>query len=273
VKFAVCNEIFESADLTEAYKFTCELGYTGLEVAPFTLGESPTKLTSSERTAFSKKARDSGLEVIGLHWLLVKTEGFHLTTNDTAVRKRTADYFRELIELCSDLGGSIMVLGSPKQRNFIAPMTHSSAMGNAADLISSISDQLLAHSVTLAIEPLGPSEGNFLNLAAQGVELIRQIDCPNVKLHLDVKAMSSEPTGVGDIIRENRQELVHFHANDPNLLGPGMGEFDQRPVFQALQDIGYNDWVSVEVFDFALGYKEILKRSWHGMHSAIAAAG
>lgn len=272
MKFAVCNEIFESNNLSDAYEFTRKLGYKGLEVAPFTLGDQPTKLSKADRNAFSKQARDAGLEVIGLHWLLVKTDGFYLTTDDASVRKKTADYFRELIELCSDLGGSIMVLGSPKQRNFVAPMTHDDAMRNAADLIASICDDLAAHDVTLAIEPLGPGEGNFLNLASQGVELIHQIDSPNVKLHLDVKAMSTEPENVGDIIRRNRKEMIHFHANDPNLLGPGMGPFDQQPVFQALRDINYDRWVSVEVFDFSLGYQEILRQSWQAMQVAIDAA-
>ncbi len=269
MKFAVCNEIFEDANLAEAYAFARETGYTGLEVAPFTLGDAPTRLTSEQRQEFSNQARDAGLEIIGLHWLLVKTEGYHLTTNQHSVRKKTQDYFEELIELCADLGGSIMVLGSPKQRSFTAPMTHADAMKNAADTLSGVTELLEKYGVTIAIEPLGPGEGNFLNLASQGVALIKMIDHPNIRLHLDVKAMSSEPEPVDKIIKDNKAYTVHVHANDPNLLGPGMGEFDQRPVFKALHETNYQGWVSVEVFDFKLGYEEILRQSMQGMQSAI----
>ncbi len=270
MKFAVCNEIFESNPVEPAYQFAKQLGFDGLEVAPFTLGEKPVELSKRQRREFAKSANDHGLEIVGLHWLLAKTDGYHLTTNNKSVQQRTVEYFRRLIELCADLSGKVMVLGSPLQRNFVPPMTNEEAMHNAATLIAQWTDSLTAHDVILAIEPLGPSEGNFLNRASDGVELIKMIGHPNVRLHLDVKAMSSEPTPVDQIILQQRDYLAHFHANDPNRLGPGMGDFDQRPVFDALKQIDYNGWVSVEVFDFALGYESILSRSFAAMQNAIA---
>ena len=63
------------------------------------------------------QAEDAGLEIIGLHWLLAKTEGFYLTSPDPTVRRHTAEYLQALAELCADLGGKVMVLGSPQQRN------------------------------------------------------------------------------------------------------------------------------------------------------------
>ena len=64
-----------------------------------------------------------GLETIGLHWLLAKTEGYYLTTPDEAIRKRTGDYLIALAEATRDLGGSLMVLGSPKQRDLLPGVT------------------------------------------------------------------------------------------------------------------------------------------------------
>ena len=271
MEFAVCNEIFESAERREAYRFARELGYKGLEVAPFTLGADPTALTAQQRDAFAREVEDAGLQVVGLHWLLAKTEGYHLTTADESIRRKTADYFFRLIDLCADLGGGVMVLGSPLQRNFAPPMTHDEAAKNAMDTIYRFTEHLSARSVALALEPLGPTEGNFLNRAVDAVELIESMAHPFVRLHLDVKAMSSEGEAVDEIIRRNANHLIHFHANDPNLLGPGMGDFDQRPVFAALREINYRGWVSVEVFKFDLGYRKILTDSWHGMQDAIAA--
>ena len=77
--------------------------------------------------------------------------------------------------------------------------------------------------MTLCLEPLAPAETDFLNLAAEGVGVIRRLGHPSVKLILDVKAMAAEFAPTPDVIRANADLLAHFHANDPNLRGPGFG--------------------------------------------------
>jgi len=226
-------------------------------------------ISESQRQEYRQSAQENGLEIIGLHWLLAKTSGYHLTTDDLSVRSKTSEYFCALVKLCSDLGGKLMVLGSPLQRNFPASMNHEDAMTNAADLLSTVVPCLDQYGIKIAIEPLGPQEGNFLNHAFQARQLIKMIGSPSVQLHLDVKAMSSEGEPIDDIIRKHADILLHFHANDPNLLGPGMGSVDQKPIFAALREIQYPGWVSVEVFDYSLGVETILSESMTNMLSAI----
>jgi len=261
MKFAICNETFEGTSHRDGLRFARKLGYTGVEVAPFTLGLDAREIPKDARREYRMMVEDLGMQIIGLHWLLAKTNGFHLTTDDAAIRAKTADYFKSLIELCTDLGGDFMVLGSPLQRNFTAPMTHDQAMANAVDLIRQFVADLESANVRLAIEPLGPAEGNFLNHASQAREMIEAIASPNVRLHLDVKAMSSEGVAIEEIVRQNADLVIHFHANDPNKLGPGMGDVDQAPIFQALHDIKYKGFVSVEVFDYSPGVEAILSQS------------
>jgi sugar phosphate isomerase/epimerase len=269
MKFAICNETFGDWPIEKGFELAKKYGYTGIEVAPFTLGELATSITAAQREHYRRTAESFGLQVIGLHWLLAKTTGFHLTTEDTAIRHATAQYLQELVKLCFDLGGNIMVLGSPLQRNFPPEMGHDRASAHAAEVLKSIVPTLEQCQVRLAIEPLGPQEGNFLNHASQARALINVIGSDFVRLHLDVKAMSSEGPPIADIIRENADLMIHFHANDPNRLGPGMGEVDQRPIFQALQEIGYSGWASVEVFDYSPGVERILSESMDNMKAAM----
>jgi sugar phosphate isomerase/epimerase len=270
MKFAICNETFGDWPIEQGFELAKQYGYSGIEVAPFTLGELASSIPSSQREHYRRTAESFGLQIVGLHWLLAKTSGFHLTTEDSTVRSRTSEYLKELVALCSDLGGNIMVLGSPLQRNFPPEMGHEQASRNALDVLQSIVPTLEKHGVRLAIEPLGPQEGNFLNHASQARAMIDEIASESIRLHLDVKAMSSEGPPIADIVRDNADIMIHFHANDPNRLGPGMGDVDQRPIFQALQEIRYSGWVSVEVFDYSPGVERILSESMNNMKLALS---
>ncbi len=269
MKFAICNETFGDWSVEQGFEAARKFGYTGIEVAPFTLGKSVYDISHSQRIEYRQAATEYGLEIVGLHWLLAKTTGYHLTTDDLSIRSKTSDYLCTLTQLCSELGGNLMVLGSPLQRNFPSSMNHEEAMANAADLLAMVVPTLERYGIQIAIEPLGPQEGNFLNHAFEARELIKMIGSPQVQLHLDVKAMSSEGEAIDAIIRKHSDLMIHFHANDPNLLGPGMGDVDQKPIFAALKEINYSGWVSVEVFDYSPGVEKILGQSMGNMLAAI----
>ena len=250
MKYAICNETFEGWDHSRICDRIEELGYTGLEVAPFTLAPRITAVSAATRTELRNQAEKAGVQIIGLHWLLAKTEGFSLTSPDAAVRKRTGDYLADLAHAAADLGGNILVLGSPLQRNIPDGYTHQQADEFALDSLRHCLAVLEQAQVYLCLEPLTTHETNFLNTAAEGVGMIRRLAHPYVKLHLDVKAMAAEPAPTPDVIRANADHLFHFHANDVNKRGPGFGDTDFNPIMQALKDVQYTGWVSVEVFDY-----------------------
>lgn len=261
MKFAICNETFLDWPFPQAFEFARQCGYTGIEIAPFTMALDAKDISAARREEVRRQAADAGLEVVGLHWLLAKTTGYYLTSPDAAVRRATAEYLQQLARLCRDLGGSIMVFGSPLQRNLLPGVSMDQAFGYAADVFTAALSAFEEHDVVLALEPLGPAEGDFLNHASDGVRLIEMVGSPHFRLHLDCKAMSSEGRPIPDIIRENAPYLAHFHANDANRLGPGMGEIDFLPIFEALGQINYQGWVSVEVFDYSPGVERLTRES------------
>ncbi len=125
--------------------------------------------------------------------------------------------------------------------------------------------------VDLCLEPLAPSETNFLNTCDQATDLIRRVDHPRLRLHMDVKAQSSEAgTTVPDLIRRHAPRAGHFHAQDVNLRGPGMGAVDFGPILAALVESGYDRWVSVEVFDFSPGAEETARQSFACLDGLLA---
>ncbi len=261
MRYAICNETFHDRSHAAGFAFAAECGYTGVEVAPFTMAHYVHDITAAQRAEIRDAAKQAGVQIIGLHWLLAKTDGFYLTTPDAAIRKKTGEYLGQLAWLCRELNGTLMVLGSPLQRNLLPGVTLAQAHEYAADTLSYALPALEETGVTIALEPLGPSEGDFLLTAAEGAGLMQRIASPWVRLHLDCKAMSSEPTPIPDILRAQAQHLHHFHANDPNRQGPGFGELKFEPIMQTLDDIGYEGWVSVEVFDYTPGIDRLTRES------------
>ena len=238
------------------------LGYDGLEIAPFTLAESADKVSAEQRKEVRRIVEDNGLEVVGLHWLFAGPDGLHMTTTDDAMWGRTRDYLSCLIDLCADLGGKVMVLGSPKQRSLVEGQTREGARQRAVDMLAGVMDQASQAGATICLEPLSPVETDFINTVAEGMEIVRQIDHPNLRIHLDVKAMCSEGEPVPDIIRSVKAEDVgHFHVNDANLYGPGMGQVDYAPIAEAINEIGWDKWLSVEVFKYDPDPETIAKKS------------
>ncbi len=273
MKYALCQELFGDLDWAEQCRVMAALGYDGVEIAPFSFAARVTDLSAERRRAIRATAEDAGLAVVGLHWLLAKTEGFHLTTEDAAVRRATGEYLAELADCCADLGGSVLVLGSPAQRNLRPGVSREQAQANAAEVLAAAMPACAARNVTIAFEPLTPKETDFVNTCAEACALIDRVGHPNLRLHQDVKAMlGGESDDLPTLIARYADRVAHFHANDSNLLGPGMGETDFAPIFEALLRSGYDGFVSVEVFDYSPGSEAIAATSIEAMRAAEAAA-
>lgn len=273
MKFAICQELFEGWDWERQCRVVSEVGYTGIEVAPFTLARHPREVSLGQRRELRETADAHGLQIIGLHWLLAKTQGLHLTSGDANVRRATAEYLSQLGDLCADLGGTIMVFGSPQQRNLPTGVSQAEGIEHAADVFRQSLPHIAERGVTICLEPLTPKETNFINTCAEGAALIALVDHPHFALHQDVKAMLSESKSIPELIHEHHNLTRHFHVNDSNLLGPGMGATDYAPIFRALTDSAYEGWVSVEVFDYAPGAEHIARASLQYMRDVLAQLG
>ena len=269
MKFALCNEVLQHLSLEDGFTKIAEIGYQGVEIAPFTLKENPLKIEDSDADRCIEAAKSAGIEIVGFHWLMAKTEGLHLTHPDEGMRTAACEYLKKLTLLTARMGGNIMVLGSPQQRNLEHGTPYEKAFERAVTIIREVCELAGEHGVTLAMEPLSPVETSFLASCQEARRFIAAVNRPACRMHLDMKAMAHEPAGTLATIYDHRWEVAHFHGNDVNHRGPGQGPTDLHAVARALQDINYKGWVSVEPFDYHPSPEECAQISLNNLQSAF----
>src|SRR5205085_7717235 len=118
---------------------------------------------AEQRRQLRQTAESAGLRILGLHWLLAKTQGLQLTAAEADVRQRTADYLVELARCCRDVGGDLMVFGSPAQRRVPQGATVAQATDCAVDTLERALPGIASAGVRLCLEPLSPPEADFIN--------------------------------------------------------------------------------------------------------------
>ncbi|MEI7535813.1 MAG: sugar phosphate isomerase/epimerase family protein [Comamonadaceae bacterium] len=253
MRIALCNEVLAGMALAQQCEFAARLGYDGLEIAPFTLSDEPEKISAGVAANIRATVESFGLVVTGLHWLLVKPDGLSLTDPDAALRWRTLEVMKRLTGLCAELGGAVLVHGSPKQRQIAPGESHAVALARLQDSLAQVAMAAAAHDVVYCIEPLSKKETQLINTVAEAAAVVRSIDHPHLRTMIDCSAAGQSETGsVADLIdRWLPSGLIgHVQFNDPNRRGPGQGEMKFAPILAALHRHGYAGAVGVEPFDY-----------------------
>jgi sugar phosphate isomerase/epimerase len=286
MKFAICNEIFGTMKFRDVCKLVSEIGYKGIEIAPFTFGENVKNISKEERQSIKNDAQDFGLQIVAMHWLLKTPEWLSISTPDRRIYRESQIYFESLIEFARDLNVPALVFGSPKQRNIELNWYKNEAITRAKALLKAAGEyaQKIEPKITIAIEPLSPSVTNFGDSVDSVIQIIKDINQPNVKIHLDAIQLAGEsesPDVVIDkvILALGKEYIAHVHLNETNFLGPGMMTEDKKlkarlnlyhtmicdQIIKKLKYIGYKGWYSVETFDTKVTANYIAVKSFNFM--------
>ena len=267
-RHSLCNEIFHPPGVASEYTFeeACrkirEIGYAGIEVAPFTLSDEPRTIPAAERNRLREVIVNEGLEFVGLHWLMLSPKGLHVTTPDDALRERSWTHVRHLIDLCADLGDKgVMVFGSPGQRNTTGSSTVEDATKRFRDGFADVAKQAEERGVTVLVEALPRAQSNVVNTLAEAVEIVKYCGSPAIQTMFDSHNAADEIEPHGDVVRKHWQWIRHVHVNEMDGKHCGRGDYDFKSLLQVLADNQYKGWVSLEAFDFSFGAETIARES------------
>lgn len=262
--YSMCNESMQEKSWAEQCQVIGNAGYTGVEIAPFTLVEQGVQeISQAERQQMVSEMKAAGIDCVGLHWLLSPPpEGLHFTTPDVSRRREAVAYLDELVDFCGDLGGKVMIFGSPNQRSTDG-ISVEKASENLADGLAQVADHAQERGVTILIEPLDTSQSDVVNTMADGLKIVQMVDHPAISTMFDFHNTPDETEPFHVLIEKYFDHIGHVHVQemDGTYLGTGDAVNSYVKAFQTLKDLGYDKWVSLEVFDFAPGGKKIANES------------
>ena len=257
-KHAICNEVYEQRPFAEVCRSVRRIGYTGIEISPFTLAEKPADLSADRRRELRDIIVSEGLTFVGLHWLMVSPKGLHVTTPDQDLRRRSWRHIAELIDLAADLGeNGVMVFGSPKQRCTVDGLSPEQAAANFTEGLAGVAPQAAERGVTILVEALPIGQCDVITSLAQAVKIVEQISSPGVRTMFDTHNAVDEAEPHAALVDRYFELIRHVHVNEMDGRHPGTGGYDFKPVLDVLGRRGYRHWVSLEAFDFSPGAEKI----------------
>lgn len=258
----MCNEAFKDWDFRDSCRALRKAGYTGIEIAPFTLAEDPATVTAAQRRDFRRIIEDEGLTFVGLHWLMVSPKGLHVTTPDPTLRARSWQHIRTLIDLCADLGpDGVLVFGSPNQRMSTGGLTPEEATRHFVQGLAEVASQAEERGVSVLAEALPLGQCDVLTSLDEAVKIVRQIGSPAVRTMFDSHNAVEEVEAHASLVDRHFDYLRHIHVNEMDGSHPHPGGYDFKPVLYVLRQRNYSGWISLEAFDFEAGAETIANES------------
>jgi len=267
---STCNEAFDKWPFADACRAIRKAGYTGIEIAPFTLAEDPADVTASQRSEYRDIMQSEGLTFVGLHWLMVSPKGLHVTTPDEGLRRKSWAHIDHLIDLCADLGpDGVMVFGSPHQRSTTGGLTRAEATRNYVEGLRGVTGHAAARGVTVLVEALPVAQSEVVQTLEEAVSVVNEIASPAVRTMFDVHNAVDERAPHAALVDRYFEYIRHVHVNELDGRHCGAGSYDFKPVFEVLQRRNYAGWVSLEAFDFTPGAERLVTESLRHLESEI----
>lgn len=162
-------------------------------------------------------------------------------------RAALVEHLKQVADLAASLGAQPMVFGAPKNRD-LGDLDEKTALHQAAEIFAEIGDYCEQKGVCLCLEPNPVDYGcNFITNSQQGAQLVRLVNSPGFRLHLDAAGMYLAGEDIPKAIETTADVLAHFHISEPNLGNFAKPQVDHAAIARTLQKIGWRNWVTIEM--------------------------
>jgi D-psicose/D-tagatose/L-ribulose 3-epimerase len=247
MKFGVNTFIWSAAydqGVEDMLPLIKENGFDGVEVPLFRAAEFPA-------ADIRKATSANGLEVTICSVLV---EGLSLISDDSQVRTKTHQHMKDVVAAGAEAGAKLIAGPLYSPVGYLPGRRRTADEWKwAVEAYQELGPVLAEHDVQLAVEPLNRFETYFLNTAADASALCDEIAHPNVGVLFDTFHANIEEKDISAGYRTVGKHLKHVHTCENDRGIPGSGHVEWDAVFQALRDLKYDGWLTIESFGFALG--------------------
>jgi len=244
-RFAFSNIAWTPHDDPEVFSLLRRHGIEGIEVAPTAVWGSWEEMTVPKARAYRRWLGEQGFEAPAMQAILYGRPQARLF--EAHGEAALLQHFARVACIASGLEARVAVLGAPAQRDR-GGRSWPQALEHAAAVLRKAAMLFHDQGCCLCIEPNPRRYGcNFVNTAAEGIELVAAVDHPGLRLHLDAAGLYLEREDLAAVLPAALPVLRHFHVSEPDL-----GDFRESKVPHTdnlchLGAAGYAGWCSVEM--------------------------
>jgi D-psicose/D-tagatose/L-ribulose 3-epimerase len=229
------------------------IGYDGVEVPIFDLDRVKWKL-------WAKRLDDLGLERTAN---TVIAPEHNPVSPEKSIREAAYQHMQAVVECCATVGSSILC--GPHQVAlgvFTGRGVTDEEWKRSVEHLRRVAEYAAGSGVVLAEEVVNRFELYHLNTLDQGIRLVDEVGHPNCRLHLDTFHAHIEEKNTAAAIRRAGDRIAHVHISENDRGVPGTGSVAWDATFDALRDIGYDGWLTVEAFGNFLANLAAATKIW-----------
>lgn len=229
--------------LDETIRRIARIGYDGIEIGAAAPHAYPAYLGPERRREIRALLDDVGIEVSGMLPAPGGGPGFNVASPLAEERRHAIEQYKDVAQLCADLGGRTLlyvagwqIYGTPREQAWEWSREALAEVGRAAADLG----------VTVAVEPT-PTDSNLIESVDDALGLMREVNQPNVRVMFDTIHVYYRNEVASDYAYLMGNDLAYVHLSDVDRLAPGQGRGDFVGLIQALKDVGYDGYLSMEI--------------------------
>lgn len=246
MKLAISNIGWAASEEPSVAKELQNLGVRYVEIAPTKVWQDPLSVTDEQIKKYKAFWAQHDIEIVAFQSMLFGRTDLTLF-DDEATRQATRKYLEKFIELAGRMQVGVLVFGSPKNRQ-LKTISSDAAWDIAKKFFMELGTTAQQHNTHFCIEPNAKVyDCNFVTTAAEGLALVKAVNAPGFRLHLDAAIMSLEGDEPGASITAARDYLQHFHISAPYLELIEEEKVNHAAMSEVLRSINYQNFTSIEM--------------------------